>query len=46
MAGGTRAHMTDAQLRDAARAVLEKNRHGDYTVPAIGLYPYQWCWDT
>jgi mannosylglycerate hydrolase len=46
MAGGAHDRMTDAQLRDAARAVLEKNRHGDYTVPAIGLYPYQWCWDT
>jgi glycogen debranching enzyme len=46
MVGGATDHMTDAQLRDAARAVLEKNRHGDYTVPAIGLYPYQWGWDT
>jgi len=38
--------MTDAELRKAALAVLRKNRHGAYTVPAIGLYPYQWCWDT
>jgi neutral trehalase len=37
---------SDAALRKQARAVLEGNRHGTYTVPAIGLYPYQWCWDT
>ena len=37
---------TDAQLRTDALAVLTGNRHGTYTVPAIGLYPYQWCWDT
>ena len=36
----------DAKLRKAARAVLDGNRHGSYTVPALGLYPYQWCWDT
>ena len=37
---------TDAQLRTDALAVLTGNRHGSYTVPTIGLYPYQWCWDT
>ena len=37
---------SDAELRKAARAVLDGNRHGSYTVPALGLYPYQWCWDT
>ena len=37
---------TDVQLRTEALAVLAENRHGTYTVPAIGLYPYQWCWDT
>ena len=37
---------TDAELRKDALAVLTGNRHGTYTVPAIGLYPYQWCWDT
>jgi hypothetical protein len=36
----------DATLRDEARRVLEENRRGAYTVPALGLYPYQWCWDT
>ena len=37
---------TDAELRAGALAVLEKNRRNGYTVPAIGLYPYQWCWDS
>jgi hypothetical protein len=37
---------TDAALRKDALAVLSGNRHGSYTVPALGLYPYQWCWDT
>src|SRR5437763_7550143 len=40
------ATKTDAQLRADALAVLEQNRRGHYTVPAVGLYPYQWCWDT
>jgi neutral trehalase len=26
--------------------VLEHNRRDGYTVPAEGLYPYQWCWDS
>lgn len=38
--------ISDAELRERARAVLEENRRGSYTVPAVGLYPYQWCWDT
>jgi hypothetical protein len=36
----------DGSLRERALAVLEQNRRGTYTVPAVGLYPYQWCWDT
>ncbi len=38
--------MTDAELRAAAAATLEGNRRDGYTVPAMGLYPYQWCWDS
>ncbi|HEY3673429.1 MAG TPA: trehalase family glycosidase [Acidimicrobiia bacterium] len=34
-----------ADLRAGALAVLDRNRRGGYTVPAEGLYPYQWCWD-
>ena len=35
-----------SDLRAAAVAVLEGNRRAGYTVPAEGLYPYQWCWDS
>ena len=33
-------------LEQRALGVLAANRHNGYTVPARGLYPYQWCWDT
>jgi hypothetical protein len=36
----------DGALAAAARDVLERNHREGYTVPAIGLYPYQWCWDS
>ena len=35
-----------AELRRRALAVLEANHRDGYTVPAQGLYPYQWCWDS
>jgi hypothetical protein len=35
-----------AELRARALAVLERNHRDGYTVPAEGLYPYQWCWDS
>ena len=31
---------------ERALAVLEANHRDGYTVPAQGLYPYQWCWDS
>lgn len=36
---------TDALLRDAV-GVLIDNWHGHATVPARGLYPHQWSWDS
>ena len=30
----------------AAKAVLEANDNGNYTVPARGPYPHQWLWDS
>jgi len=33
-------------LDDRARLVLTGNDRGGYTVPAAGLYPYQWNWDS
>lgn len=35
---------TDLEL--AARQVLENNDQGTYTMPAHGLYPHQWLWDS
>ena len=36
--------MTD--FAEQARAVLAANDRGGYTVPAHGLYPFQWNWDS
>jgi len=36
----------NADLRRRALAVLEHNHRDGYTVPAQGLYPFQWCWDS
>ena len=34
------------RLDDQARLVLARNDRGGYTVPAAGLYPHQWNWDS
>jgi hypothetical protein len=33
-------------IRASATRVLEQNWRGGYTVPAGGLYPHQWSWDS
>lgn len=33
-------------IRELAKAVLEKNDRGLYTIPAPKLYPHQWLWDS
>lgn len=33
-------------LEEACRKVLADNQRGDYTIPAGGLYPHQWLWDS
>jgi hypothetical protein len=33
-------------LFDHAAAILAENDRGGYTVPAEGLYPFQWNWDS
>ena len=39
--------MSDQQeLVQRARAVLDRNRAGDYTCPSVRLYPHQWLWDS
>jgi len=30
----------------AARAVLDRNRRGEWTCPSVVLYPHQWLWDS
>ncbi len=38
--------MDEQQLLEGAKAVLEANDHGNFTVPASGIYPHQWLWDS
>ena len=33
-------------LLDGAKAVLKSNDQGSFTIPAEGLYPHQWLWDS
>lgn len=33
-------------LLEGAKTVLEMNNQGSFTVPAEGLYPHQWLWDS
>ena len=33
-------------LDNLARAILQGNDKGGYTIPTSGLYPYQWNWDS
>jgi mannosylglycerate hydrolase len=38
--------MTHSRIDDRARAVLEGNDRGGYTVPNGRVYPFQWNWDS
>ncbi|KAG6542326.1 hypothetical protein Mapa_016251 [Marchantia paleacea] len=31
---------------EASKEILKQNDRGGYTIPAKGLYPYQWNWDS
>jgi hypothetical protein len=35
-----------ADLTETATAVLDRNRRGDWTCPAAGIYPHLWLWDS
>lgn len=35
-----------SELRELAESVLKKNDQGNFTIPAHGLYPHQWLWDS
>jgi len=37
---------TDDQVAVACREILADNQRGNYTIPAEGLYPHQWLWDS
>ncbi len=34
------------KLKDRCQEVLDKNWQGSYTIPAEGIYPHQWLWDS
>lgn len=38
--------MTQEELLATCKAVLQKNNRGNWTIPAGGLYPHQWLWDS
>jgi hypothetical protein len=33
-------------VQEVCKEVLQKNWHDSYTIPAEGLYPHQWLWDS
>lgn len=35
-----------SELHELAEAVLKKHDQGNFTIPARGLYPHQWLWDS
>lgn len=37
---------THEQILAGCKEILANNRRGDYTIPAEGLYPHQWLWDS
>lgn len=37
---------TQAMIPPSALGVLQENDRGEYTLPARGLYPHQWNWDS
>ncbi len=36
----------NSQLFEKSKEVLQDNRHGKHTIPAEGIYPHQWFWDS
>ena len=42
----TEALPTREQILAGCKEILARNQRGDYTVPADGLYPHQWLWDS
>jgi hypothetical protein len=42
----TDSQISSEDMATAAQAVLQKNDQGSFTIPAHGLYPHQWLWDS
>ena len=42
----TNAMDDKAALLALTKTVLQKNHRGNFTIPARGLYPHQWLWDS
>lgn len=38
--------MDSEALSEQAKAVITNNNRGGFTIPAEGLYPHQWLWDS
>src|SRR3989344_1775036 len=38
--------MDSEALLEQAKAVITNNNRGGFTIPAEGLYPHQWLWDS
>lgn len=38
--------MSSGDMLTQAKAVLAANDYGSYTIPAKGIYPHQWLWDS
>lgn len=38
--------LSPAETKQLAEDVLATNSHGEYTIPAHGLYAHQWFWDS
>ncbi len=34
------------KILEEAQSVLQKNNNGVFTIPASGIYPHQWLWDS
>lgn len=38
--------ISDEELTSLAKQVLDNNHHIGHTIPAEGIYPHQWLWDS
>ena len=43
---GAETEAPPENLTNKAKLVLKKNDQGTFTIPAQGIYPHQWLWDS